>query len=817
MVLLCAVLAQGLLLNTEAGNTRNLAGRNAAEQHNRMLRDALRGAEQGLRSYLVAPRQDLPDLWRGNLDKAAALTSALRELPWAAEQRLGPTLGGLAGEIAELKAAAERLKSVRDDNARTFPLFTVMRDEMAPANDAFDSAAGLAMQELSEMPDHPDAALALRGFADLRYRWARMIAAFRAYSANLAGIYTEPGEAVHSLGNDTVTYYAQIGAQLDALDALDQRGVLDIQSQEALAEMRRQAQRWHAGFIQLRTSSSAAWRADLPILNEAIVPALQRAWQHLQTLDGHIERSALRDYGTLNKIVATITHMLWLISAALLGVTVLGYMLFERNVLAPIAELVRAFKAEAGGATGLSPVNTPLRETADLIQAFASMREQVRSRQHALEHQALHDALTRLPNRALLQDRLAHAIQGAHRARTPLALVIIDLNHFKEVNDTLGHLAGDQMLEETGRRLSGLLREDDTVARLGGDEFAVLLPGAGEDDAEKLAARIVQALELPYDIDGQRIVASGSLGIALYPQHGTDVETLVRHADVAMYSAKRIRSGHAFYDLDNDPNSVQRLNLVAELRAAIEADELELHYQPQARLDDGRVTALEALLRWRHPRRGMVPPGEVVEVAERTGLIKPLTHWVLNRALRDLAGLLREGHDLSIAVNLSTVRLGEQAIEAHLAGLLAHWMVPARRLTLEITEGALMSANDRALLVRFQEMGVNLAVDDYGTGFSSLAYLKTLPITELKIDQSFVRDICDDENDAAIVRSTIELAHNLDRHVVAEGVENAQVWARLAEYGCDLAQGYHLCRPLPLPELLGWLHARAALPHTRRA
>ncbi len=817
LVLVCAVLAQWFVLAAEADSTRNIAGRNEAARHTRVLASALRASEQALRAYLVTPRSDLPAQWRGELDKAQSFIISLNRLPWAREQALNATLAALAQEITEVASTMERIKATRDDSARLFPLFTVLREVMAPANDAFDSTASLALQALSEAPNHPGATEARRLFEETRYLWARMISVFRAHIANLAGAFITTHAGVRSLGKDTDLLYGQILHLLDALDALAARNVLDLQTAEAAIEMRHNAAAWHAGHAQVRATNPDEWRTDLPLVNNSLTPALRRAWDHLQQVDERIESTAAQDYEALNTMVASITRMLWLISAVLFGATALGYVLFERNVLAPILELVRAFKAEAEGKPQQSPVNTPLRETTDLIQAFAGMREQVRSRQHAFEHQALHDALTRLPNRALLHDRLARAIQSAHRNHTRLALIILDLNHFKEVNDTLGHLAGDQLLVETGRRLSRLLRESDTVARLGGDEFAILLPGAGEEEAGRLAMHIVQTLDQPYDIEGQRIVAGGSLGIALYPRDGTDSETLVRHADVAMYTAKRSRSGHAFYDPDKNPNSTQRLSLVAELRDAIEADGLELHYQPQARLADGRITALEALLRWQHPRRGMVPPCEIVEVAERTGLIKPLTHYVLNHALRDLACLLRDGHDLRIAVNLSTVRLREQSIEAHMAGLLAHWAVPPDRLTLEITEGALMSADDRALLVSFQEMGVNLAVDDYGTGFSSLAYIKALPITELKIDQSFVRDICDDENDAAIVRSTIELAHNLGRHVVAEGVENAQVWARLANYGCDLAQGYHLCRPLPLPRLLDWLQAREALPHTRRA
>ena len=431
-----------------------------------------------------------------------------------------------------------------------------------------------------------------------------------------------------------------------------------------------------------------------------------------------------------------------------------------------------------------------------------------RKRQQAnLEYQAMHDALTGLPNRNLLHDRLQHAIQNASRQNQSVALILMDLDRFKEVNDTLGHQYGDLMLQQVSARLGQVLRHSDTIARLGGDEFAILITDTNESFAGHVAQKVHIALNRVFNLDNHFLHIGGSLGIALYPQHGDTAQALIQHADTAMYVAKRSNSGCAVYHPEHDRDAVKRLELANELHNAIDANELELYYQPKIDLKTGKVTGVEALLRWQNPKRGMVPPDELIPIAEHNGMIKRLTLWVLNAALQQCAQWREQGIDLSVAVNLSVWNLQDPMLIEEIENRLAHWQVPANLLELEITESAMMADPKFSLatLKKLDSMGIALAVDDYGTGFSSLAYLKKLPVDIIKIDKSFVLSMDVDDDDAVIVKSTIELAHNLGLKVVAEGVESEAISRMLLALGCNTAQGYHYCRPISSVAFTNWL------------
>lgn len=429
----------------------------------------------------------------------------------------------------------------------------------------------------------------------------------------------------------------------------------------------------------------------------------------------------------------------------------------------------------------------------------------------ALKHQAMHDVLTGLPNRILLQDRLNHAIMAGRREGQSLTLAILDLDRFKEINDTLGHQAGDLILRQIGQRLQSMLRESDTVARLGGDEFAVLLPTVGLEGAALTAQKILDLLETPFSLEGVALDVGVSIGIALFPEHGEDGDTLMRHADTAMYRAKQAGHGYVVYASEDDKQSHRRLMLVSELRAAIEHEGLLLHYQPKIDLRTGRVTGVEALVRWQHPKNGLFLPSQFIPVAERSGLIKPLTLWVLKAALRQCHAWHQMGLDISIAVNLSSRALYDPELPEQIARSLAVYHVEPRLLELEIPERIAMADTVRvsAFLTRLGKEGVGLCIDDIGAGFSSLGHLKTLPVAEIKIGKSLIMDMITDEKNAVIVRSAIELGHHLGFRVVAKGVENRETRDRLAALGCDMALGYYISHPLPAVELTRWLTSRA--------
>ncbi len=424
-----------------------------------------------------------------------------------------------------------------------------------------------------------------------------------------------------------------------------------------------------------------------------------------------------------------------------------------------------------------------------------------------LVHQALHDDLTGLPNRTLLYDRVEQALHRAHRDGHPLTLFLMDLDRFKEVNDTLGHHFGDYVLQQVGKRIAATLRETDTVARLGGDEFAVLIPDADAEDARACAEKLLAALDVAIPVNGMSISIKTSIGIALYPLHGTDAETLLQHADVAMYQAKRNNLGFSLYAQDQDPHSVRRLTLIGELRDAINKNQLVLHYQPKVNLRQQRTIGVEALVRWQHPTLGLIQPDEFVPLTEQNGLISSLTDWVLQEAINQCREWRSRGINLHVAVNLSAHSLHNMALPEQISAFLNAAGIPACQLDIELTESVMMSdlVNAMEILERLSKMGVRLAIDDFGTGMSSFSYLKRLPVNELKIDKSFVIDMAEDENNAVIVRSIIDLSHNIGREVVAEGVQDRDALQLLEMLGCDMAQGYFISRPLSAVELEHWL------------
>jgi diguanylate cyclase (GGDEF)-like protein len=437
-----------------------------------------------------------------------------------------------------------------------------------------------------------------------------------------------------------------------------------------------------------------------------------------------------------------------------------------------------------------------------LLILFATLFRIVAAASRRLRHQAVHDALTGLPNRSLLHQRAERAFRGDGLG----AMLLIDLDRFKEVNDTLGHDYGDQLLVEVAARLAAAVRRGDTLARLGGDEFAVLLDGLPHRGAvADLAGRLQDALREPFGLGGVAIELEASVGVAIYPDHGTTVSTLLQRADVAMYEAKRGRHGILTYSPDRDPYSADRLSLLAELRRAIEHDELVLHYQPKVALPAGDVIGVEALVRWQHPTRGLLAPDQFVPLAEQTGAVADLTRWVVDHALAQ-----QREWNLPIAVNLAAANVVDVTLPDAIAALLERHGVPGDQLECEISEHTVMADPVRAgdVLARLRALGVRLSLDDFGTGHSSLSYLKRLPLDEVKIDRSFVSGMIEDENDAVIVRSTIDLARNLGLTVVAEGVESAEIMGELAGLSCDTAQGFHISRPVPADQLDDWLAER---------
>ena len=460
------------------------------------------------------------------------------------------------------------------------------------------------------------------------------------------------------------------------------------------------------------------------------------------------------------------------------------------------AALWRLGLAVAGTSAAAGMSGVPLGEAGVQIPfvygisaVVVALAETIRRSRGALERLALYDSLTGLPNRVLFAERLERALRaGAEPAR--LALLLLDLDRFKEVNDTFGHAMGDRLLKEVTDRFGQTLRETDLVARLGGDEFALLLPDADAASASHLAERLLALLEPPFVIDDQAVAIGASIGIALAPEHGADGQALLQHADVAMYVAKRSAGSYAVYDRSQDDNASANLSLLADLREAISVGALSLHYQPQIESTANRAVALEALVRWQHPLRGAIPPSEFVPLAERGGLIRALTEWVLRSAVAQAVRWRDDGLAVPIAVNLSMRDLLDPRFPDAVARLLGESGLSPTLLALEITESALMADERLAAnnVARLRALGLRISIDDFGTGYSSLAYLDRLAADEVKIDRSFVQGLLTDESCGAI-----------------EGVEDEETWERLAELGCDRLQGHAIARPMPPAEAARWL------------
>lgn len=465
-------------------------------------------------------------------------------------------------------------------------------------------------------------------------------------------------------------------------------------------------------------------------------------------------------------------------------------------------------------------------EIRELATNFNAMTGELDSLYQALEKMAFTDQLTQLPNRNLFHERLEKDVAHNTPESPHFALLLMDLNRFKVVNDTLGHHVGDQLLKQVGMRLQNALRDTDLlsridpislneyqrdhmVARLGGDEFSAILPKTDNIDAVTIVAeKLLEAMQPPFNVDGNNLVIGISIGIAMYPEHGTDMHTLMRRADVAMYHAKKLKQGYAFYESQQRDYNLKHLNLEHDLRTAIAENQFVLHYQPMVNMQNRTLESAEALLYWQHPESGLLPPDEFIPLAEQTGHITELTTMVINQALSDCAEWHRSEVNCAVSINLSPLNMHDKYLVDLISSALHKWKLPADKLILELTESAVMWDPQAALdsLNKLDEMGVRLSIDDFGTGYSSLTLLKEMPVDHIKIDKSFVKYLISNQDDEAIVMSTIVLAQHMGLTVIAEGVEELAVWNRLKNSGCDIAQGYMISKPLSIEAFRLWLN-----------
>jgi diguanylate cyclase (GGDEF)-like protein len=563
----------------------------------------------------------------------------------------------------------------------------------------------------------------------------------------------------------------------------------------------------------LRPALAAAFGTEQRLEREREIDLGDEAYEtRVATLDGP---PGERIVAVLQKPLAEGLAPFDRISTAFFGLTlgglvllVAGSLVIARSITQPVHRLAEAAKRIQQGDYARHVEVERGDEIGQLAVSFNHMVDGVVSREREILRLAYEDGLTGLPNRAMFNEQLAQAVRTARRASSPFAVLLFDMDRFKNINDTLGHPVGDQALREVGARVRQALRDSDVVARLGGDEFGVLLATGGSHAPRVVAEKIRRALEAPLVIDGQPMDVTTSIGIALYPEHGEEPASLLRAADVAMYIAKRNKSGFSVYDSSHDERRQEYLTMLGELRHAVEAGELVLHYQPKMSMQEDRVVSVEALVRWRHPTRGFVPPIDFIPFAEQTGYITSITRWVMHEAIDQAARWQRVGWRIRVSVNISARDLQQgDALVQYISAALAKSELPAGMLCLEITESGLMEdpASAQTTLRKLRDLGIMTSIDDYGTGYSSLAYIKQLAVNELKIDRTFVSGMEADARNAAIVRSTIELGHNLGLTVVAEGVETDHELLELRRFGCDAVQGYYFAKPMAAASFEAWL------------
>jgi len=791
------------IVHVTQNNAKALQLRDKVTQSVNHIRQFNLQADTTLSAMVVAPQKEYPRQISQSLQHAINEIQNLREFSFNDTPKARKIIEDLYADTSDLQTRTNQLIEKIKDPDWVYPMLPYINNILLESNTEFESATTLAMQEIAEEEGDTYSSPLYREVAQIRDLWRLQILNFRAVIVRFAGlnrIESTPQEQNIDLVNEEIR---------QKIEALASNKNLGFETEESLTIMRYRAKKWHDDYVKLqKIRSSRIWRADINHIETFIRPLQSHIHADLQQLEKAVLDWSSKNTTAVEHAAFQANLELWGMTAAAILFVVLVYFMISRTVLTPIKIIADAITEEGKQIEHISLPKKSSREIHTLITAYNAMRRQIHHRQMALEYQALHDSLTSLPNRALLQDRLEQSIQQAKRHRTNVAFILLDLDRFKNINDTLGHTVGDLVLQEISLRLNNCLRTSDTVARLGGDEFAIITPDVDTAQASFFIEKVIAEIGRPILINQKNMHVEVSVGITLFPDDSDDADSLMRQADIAMYDAKRNKKGYSFFHSEMEELNTDSLSLLGELKEELQqpSKNLSLYYQPQIDLKSSTIHSVEALLRWKNPKNGMMPTDEVIRMCEQSGLITKLTQWVLEKAISDCKGWEDDGLSLNISVNLSMWDLQDAQLSVRISHLLEQYGLATNRLSLEITESAVMNDPTRAreTLNELSNMGIKLDIDDYGTGFSSLAYLKMLPVNGLKIDKSFVIDMKEDENDDTIVQSTIDLAHNLKLVVIAEGVENSEALTSLKQYNCNYAQGYYIARPMPASKLKKW-------------
>ncbi len=705
---------------------------------------------------------------------------------------------------SKLNSEVNNFLMLRKDVNWLYPMLPFINSTLLEPNVEFETAINQAIKETAGDKGNKYFSEVYKILEELRNIWRLKILDFRGAIIRFAGLNTRNTTQENNIEN----YHIIIKEKLKKLSEISERGGLGFESEIALETMKKSSKQWYKNYQELLLiRKTNDWRSDINYIRQTIQPLQKNMFDELAVLEKKLSQWSSENTLHVDFAAKIINKDLWFLTSIAILFVVLIYFKLNKSLLLPIEMITEAIQLDSASSEQLLHIESKnSKEINILVNAFNHMRKQIHHRQMVLEFQAMHDSLTGLPNRALLQDRLEQSIHQAERNDTEMSLLLLDLDRFKDINDTLGHPVGDVVLRKISKRLEECLRATDTVARLGGDEFAIITSYSDKRQIESFIERIVKKVESVITINDQRLHVGLSVGVASFPKDGLDADTLIQHADIAMYSAKRENKNQEFYKTEKDYYNADNLTLLADFKAELKepSDRIQLYFQPVVDIESKKVTSVETLIRWDHPSQGMLPAEQIIKMAEQTGLISELTYWVINKSIYEFSTW--NNSSIALAINLSVMNLQDGELVNCIRSALERENINPNKITFEITESAVMSDPVRAkeVLEALNDMGVELSIDDYGTGFSSLAYLKLLPVKYLKIDKSFVLDMLDNENDGIIVHSTIELAHNLGLSVIAEGVESKSVFENLHELGCDYAQGYYISKPMPSSKIEHW-------------
>lgn len=774
----------------------NISSRNALLKRSTAVQTAILKSRDMLFKFQIDPDYELDrKIISQTIHDAIVHIKILSTHHWIKKHYL-KDINKLIFALQQFDKTSTKLINTRLNPQLLFPAIKIASVEMQPLFAEMIENIQLALKDMNDNGEYNKHTEYVT-FTELRFYLSTMVSNFRMYLLNQLNAFDESYR--QNQLNLITEFQIEIGNKIIEIENLKRDGQLSFTSIIALEKLQKIYPVYLTKFKKIKViNESPEWRMDTVIYQNELNPTFVKINSLLSNLNQSIEQFSANDIKVLTKITQHQVQAIWTASIITIIVFVIGFIFLVKHILNPITNVTNALKKESQGIDANLQINTPIQETKDLIIAFKEMRQQINTRQQELEFHALHDSLTGLANRNLLIDRLNQAIHNAKQEGSSFAVLLMDLDRFKDVNDTLGHSVGDKLLQQVAQRLTTLLREVDVIVRLGGDEFSVLLNVTDNEHAELIAAKIINEFQQVFIVEDTPLYIGISIGIAIYPEHGTTTKILQQRADVAMYVAKRNKLGFTTYDTEFDDYSIGKLALISELRHAINENQLFMEYQPIIDIKTNTIMSAEALLRWHHPENGTIYPDKIIPIAEQTGLINPITYWIIDSVAKYNKKLIENNINIKIAINLSVYNLQDVNFVEKVIDIFERNEISPSNFVMEVTESVMMKNPNQSIEVlnQLNELGIDISVDDYGTGYSSLSYLKKLPISKLKIDKSFIIDMMENDSDAMIVRSTIDLARNLGMDVIAEGIETNETLELLSILSCRLVQGYYICKPI---------------------